>query len=80
MKTLQEQWREYRDACYPQPLSAIQNRETHQAFIAGAFSAKCAVTEISTMPEAQAKAALQKYYREIDELLASIAHLLKNRN
>lgn len=37
MKTLQDQWREYRDACYPSGLPAAQNIECHQAFFAGAL-------------------------------------------
>ena len=37
--TLQDKWREYRDACYPDGISGIQNREIHQAFFAGALIA-----------------------------------------
>jgi hypothetical protein len=42
MTTLEKEWVIYRDACYPPlspdgPLSAIQERETRQAFFAGCF-------------------------------------------
>lgn len=37
--TLQELWKQYRDAAYPKDIPADQNRECHQAFISGAFAA-----------------------------------------
>lgn len=39
MRTMQDQWKQYRDACYPQGIEGTQNRECHQAFFAGALIA-----------------------------------------
>lgn len=39
MKTLQDEWRLFRDKCYPQGMTPDQNRQLHQAFFAGAFVA-----------------------------------------
>lgn len=39
MKTLNAEWEKYRNACYPKGCGPHQARETHQAFIAGAFMA-----------------------------------------
>jgi hypothetical protein len=37
--TLQELWKQYRDHVSPREIPADQNRETHQAFMSGAFAA-----------------------------------------
>lgn len=37
MKTLQDQWRAYREAVYPGGCSETQDKECHQAFMAGAL-------------------------------------------
>lgn len=36
-KSLSDLWREYRDKVYPATMPGDQNRECHQAFMAGAF-------------------------------------------
>lgn len=38
MPTLQQKWIEYRNACFPQGVSGVQEKECRQAFFAGAFS------------------------------------------
>ena len=39
IKTLQEDWRSYRDTCYKLPLPPGPRRELHQAFFAGEYAA-----------------------------------------
>ena len=39
MNILEEHWRKYRDACYPEGCPADQKKECQQAFFAGAFVA-----------------------------------------
>jgi len=59
MKTLQDLWKAYRDACYPKDLPAAQNRECHQAFMAGAFSAFVEVQTIGASVKDEEEAARQ---------------------
>jgi hypothetical protein len=56
--TLQEEWRQYRDAVYPKGTHAVQNRETHQAFFAGALVAFALAQKCAELPEPEASAAL----------------------
>jgi hypothetical protein len=49
--TLQQAWHEYRDACYPQGCSAEQNRECHQAFMAGALIGLKEVCDAADCPD-----------------------------
>lgn len=46
-KRLQDFWREYRNAIYPKDIPAEQNRECHQAFMAGALVALQRVEALS---------------------------------
>lgn len=49
-KTLQDFWREYRDACYGKDMPAEQNRECHQAFMSGALVALQQIEQLSFCP------------------------------
>lgn len=51
MKMLNELWKDYRNACYPEDIPAEQNRECHQAFMAGAFAALTEWVKRSTETE-----------------------------
>lgn len=62
---MQDAWRGYRDACYPDGASAIQNRETHQAFMAGALVAYLAIAECATKPDAEARAFIDARMQEL---------------
>lgn len=57
--TLQELWKQYRDNCYPADIPADQNRECHQAFMAGAFSALTEWTVIASEMKDEDEAAKQ---------------------
>lgn len=57
--TLQELWKQYRDNCYPKDMPADQNRECHQAFMAGAFSALTEWVVIARTVEDEEQAAKQ---------------------
>jgi hypothetical protein len=50
-KTLNDYWREYRDSVYPQGTQPDQNRECHQAFMAGVFIALTHVSSLSNCPD-----------------------------
>lgn len=65
MTTLQESWKQYRNACYPPDMPADQNRECHQAFMAGAFTALTEWIVISRQIEDEDLAA-----KELGKLLA----------
>lgn len=81
MKTLQENWREFRDQVYPKDMPAIQNRELHGAFFAGALIYAQAMDEIANLPtDEQIGAALTKLKREVWEVNANRAHVAKARN
>lgn len=80
MKTLQDQWKQYRDSVYPQGITGIQNRECHQAFFAGALIALGLMTELSALPEDTAVVELEKLMREGRETCGGIASAMKDRN
>lgn len=69
MQTLNDQWHAYRDACYPDGTTATQNRECHQAFMAGALAmTNLLQTAIDESPNDDAKAAIavEKIHRELN--------------
>ena len=83
MITLQELWKEYRNHVYPKDIPADQNRECHQAFMAGAFTALTEWVKISTEVEDEDRAAreLGKLLKEAEEWCRLRAENLNmNRN
>lgn len=81
MKTLQDQWREYRDACYPQGISGAQNLECHQAFFAGALVVlKLAVERADGLSEEQAYKQIGDLIREAQEVCQRRIYSGKARN
>jgi hypothetical protein len=75
MKTMQEEWRQYRDMVYPGAIPATQNLECHQAFFAGALCCLQAMLAAKGDQAAQAKLT-----REIWEINRHRLHTLKARN
>lgn len=72
MKTLQDQWKNYRDKVYPKDIPAEQNRECHQAFMAGAFIALSEVVMLSNCPdtdqdEATAESSIGQLVQEAEQ-------------
>ena len=60
MRSINDEWRLYRDQVYPKGVPANQNRECHRAFMAGAHAALCAMTAATDRPdEADAAQELQ---------------------
>lgn len=80
MKTLQEEWRSYRDACYPNGTNARQNKEVHQAFFSGAFVLAILLDAVAELPEEEACVELKKLKDEIKQVLAARISTLKARN
>jgi hypothetical protein len=64
--TLAELWRQYRDKIYPQNMPAEQNRECHQAFMAGAF---VALTEMTKAVQTDSPGAEEAYADHLTALL-----------
>lgn len=62
------EWRTYRDRVYPQGTAAIQNKECHQAFFAGALVTMGKMTDIAALEEDAAVLALEKLHKEILEI------------
>lgn len=80
MKTLQDEWREYRDQVYPKGIPANQNRELHGAFFAGALCYSQSMDSIVNLPGDEQIAALARLKNEVWEINANRAHVAKNRN
>lgn len=80
MNTLQQRWQEYKDAVYPEPIPAIQNKECHQAFMAGAMTALAAMRTLSELPEDEAVKELEKLFQEATGFSALHAFAMKLRN
>ena len=75
MKTLNDHWKEYRDAAYPTGMF-----ECHQAFMAGALSFNQMLDEIAALPEDKAMGALAMIKNEVWEINGARAHTLKAMN
>ena len=83
MTTLQDEWREYRDKVYPNGTNAIQNKECHQAFFAGAmmaFKAMNLAAESNNEAEADAVKMLESLEAEAFQVLSYSAFNARNRN
>lgn len=84
MKTLEMQWQEYRDACYPASmgkLSPHQETETRQAFFAGCLVVlKLAVERADGLSEEDAYKSIGNLIREAQEVCRQQVYLGKQRN
>lgn len=80
VKSMTDEWRSYRDACYPQGMSAIQNQECHQAFFAGALCAMTAMVVASKLPEGQDVKASAALWTEVQEFNRHQAARMRARN
>ena len=81
MKTMQEEWKTYRDKVYPEGIPADQNRELHGAFFAGALCYLLAMDEIATLPnDEEIGMALEKLKREVWEINTNRARVARERN
>ena len=82
MKTLEQQWIEYRDACYPGGLTnQTQHIETRQAFFAGALVVlKLAVERADGLSEEAAYKSIGDLIREAQEVCRQRQYAMKNRN
>lgn len=80
MKTLQEEWREYRDKVYPEGIGADQNRELHGAFFAGALCYSQILDAVANLPDDQIEAALKKLKGEVWDVNLNRCIVAKARN
>lgn len=78
--TLQEHWREYRDMIYPKALPALQNRETHQAFFAGALVCLGELQLLAGLPDAEALKVITALCSEAEQVCAGHGMAIKARN
>lgn len=59
-------WKRYRESCYGTAvISETQERETRQAFYAGALNGFTVVSEIASLPEEQAVTLTEIFYQEM---------------
>jgi hypothetical protein len=59
MKTLNEEWINFRDKAYPHGTGADQNRQLHQAFFAGAIVTLALMTvDVPALPDDEAEKAI----------------------
>jgi len=72
LKTLNDEWVEYRNAAYPEGLASLQAAECHQAFFAGAFTAILNMMQRANLPEGQDEAAVK-------QLLDEAYHICQDR-
>jgi hypothetical protein len=79
-QSLREEWKKYRDTIYPEGISGVQNRETHQAFYAGAFIICMAMLEASQLPDDDAVKLLESLIKEAEETMKKIHSNMKGRN
>jgi hypothetical protein len=80
MKLLQQHWQEYKDSVYPGEIPAVQNRECHQAFFAGALAGMSEMKAISELPEEEALAAITKLVHEAGQVCKIHAWPMQFRN
>jgi hypothetical protein len=81
--TLEDQWKIYRDACYPPQngkLDALQETETRQAFFAGCLVVLQLATESSQdMPEEQAYRHIMGLIKEAQTVCSQRCYEMKGR-
>jgi hypothetical protein len=66
ISTMHSKWEDYRDSCFPQGVSAVQEKECRQAFYAGALSFFTIMSsEISEPANDPATSQLEKLRREV---------------
>jgi len=80
IESLQAEWKKYRDAIYPKDTSSIQNRETHQAFFAGAFIMTKAMEIAAALPEDDAIKFLVPLIGEAEQVCQNIKAIMEARN
>lgn len=81
MKTLQDEWKEYRDACYPTGIPIEQNIECHQAFFAGALVVlKLAVERAEGMTDEQKYKQIFDLIKEAQQVCQNRVYTMKSRN
>jgi len=82
--TLEDLWREYRDACYPPkngPLDKLQETETRQSFYAGCLIAIKVMIESSVnMTEEQAMQNINNLRNEAETVCRQRIYEMKGRN
>lgn len=82
--TLEDLWREYRDACYPPkngPLDKLQEVETRQAFYAGCLVAIKVMLESSVgMTEEDALKNISNLRNEAETVCRQRIYEMKGRN
>lgn len=79
MSIILNEWKNYRDAVYPNGISGIQNKECHQAFIAGALSVTKQIVEAVNLPEDHAVRRMKEIECELLELNKTFAATLTNQ-
>ena len=84
MKTLEEEWKQYRDACYPPAegkLPPLQESETRQAFFAGCLTGLVAVTNSAEgLSEDQAYKQIMGLLDEARAVCSERIYEMKGRN
>lgn len=81
MRNLEDEWNEYRNACYPQGLSQVQHIECRQAFFAGALVVlKLAMERAEGLSEQAAYNSVEALILEAQTVCSQRAYALKSRN
>jgi hypothetical protein len=84
VSTLESQWQEYRDACYPTkngPLPQFQETETRQAFFAGCLVVlKFAVESSKNLSEEEAFKNIVSLITEAQTVCSQRIYEMKGRN
>lgn len=84
MNTLESQWKEYRDACYPPKNGKLlprQETETRQAFFAGCLVVlKHAVESSQDLPEEQAYKQIVALITEAQKVCSERVYEIKGWN
>ena len=82
MKTLEQEWIQYRNACYPGKVGELQLAETRQAFYSGCFIAitKMVVMAEQDKAEDQIMIELAALLLEATNAIRDRIHSMKGRN
>jgi hypothetical protein len=81
MKTLEDQWKTYRDACYPTGVSKLQEVECRQSFFAGALVVlKLATDRAADLSEEDAFKSVGDLIREAQTVCKQRMYEMKGRN
>lgn len=79
MKTLQQEWLDYKRRVYPHDISPLQEVECHQAFFAGAAIAMAGIVQNAQQTEEEAVRSVAAMFSEVENVMQDRLSLITGK-